>query len=122
MRKLSIEKEKIDFLFSTGQTVEPVGQDFAAQDVGADSQASPMSAPTNPVQEKADREQVVRETMEHLRNCILEMAMNIHQMQLTEDQVSDILGKFLATYMDSAGDITVQRVEEIVNDIISTSK
>ena len=65
-----------------------------------------------------DRQQAVRGSLQKLRQLIVELAQNIYQMQLTEEQVSELADKMVYQLADAMNDITVERVKEIANDLL----
>jgi hypothetical protein len=82
----------------------------------------PAPAPEQeaPIQEPAqlDRQQAVRAALQKLRQLIVELSNSIYQMQLTEEQVSELADKMVYQLADSMNDITIERVKEIANDLL----
>lgn len=104
----TIEAAKVDLIIKAQVPAPPAPAQGPAASV----------APPNPEQEKLDRQQAVRGSLQKLRQLIVELAQNIYQMQLTEEQVSELADKMVYQLADAMNDITVDRVKEIANDLL----
>lgn len=80
--------------------------------------AQPVPEQPSEEQLTLDRQQAVRGSLQKLRQLIVELAENIYQMQLTEEQVSELADKMVYQLADAMNDITIERVKEIANDLL----
>ena len=100
---MTIESAKIDLIVNAQIALTP----------------EPAPAPAEAAGESAlDRQQAVRGSLQKLRQLIVELAQNIYQMQLTEEQVSELADKMVYQLSDAMNEITIERVKEIANDLL----
>lgn len=108
--KTTIEEAKVELIVKA-QVPAPAPAPAAPQ---------PQQVPEQQSQEQLtlDRQQAVRGSLQKLRQLIVELAQNIYQMQLTEEQVSELADKMVYQLADSMNDITIERVKEVANDLL----
>lgn len=103
---LTVEERKIALLFPR------------AQQAPAPAPAQPQAVPQEKIDQNLERQQAVRASIQKLRQLIVELAMTIYGMQLTEQQVSELADKMVKQLSDAMNDITIERVKDLANDLL----
>jgi hypothetical protein len=105
-----LEEHKIAMLFPKAQAA-----DFNAPQAAPQPSAGQQE---QKVDQNLDRQQAVRSSLQKLRQLIVELAMTIYGMQLTEEQVSELADKMVKQLSESMNDITIERVKDLANDLL----